>query len=72
MGGRFCMSDDSHGVDQVAFGYSEVLEFMERTGMTTLHHLYLSTDGEAADGRFPLTRTRAVSLEEVKKTPFWS
>jgi histidinol-phosphatase (PHP family) len=66
------MSDDSHGVDQIAFGYGEMLEFMERTGITTLHQLYLSLDGEAPDWRFPVTRVRGVPLQEVKKAPFWS
>jgi histidinol-phosphatase (PHP family) len=72
MGGRFCMSDDSHGIDQVGFGYRGVLEFLDLTGIRTLHHLYLSTEGEAPDSRFPLTRIRSVPVNEVKKASFLS
>lgn len=74
MGGRFCMSDDSHGVEQVGFGYRQVLEFMGRVGITVLHYLTLDVSGEGPipDSRFPSTRIRSVTVEEVKRASYWA
>lgn len=76
LGGRFCLSDDSHGVEQVSLNYHRVLEFLERVSVKSLH--YLSLVGEegadvttAPDERFPRTRIAAVSMEEVKDVAFW-
>ncbi|KAJ5890807.1 uncharacterized protein N7473_007035 [Penicillium subrubescens] len=76
LGGRLCLSDDSHGVDQVSLNFHRVLEFLDRLGVDKLH--YLSLVGEeggdlsaAPDERFPRTRVAAVSMEEVKQMAFW-
>jgi histidinol-phosphatase (PHP family) len=76
LGGRLCLSDDSHGVDQVSLNFHRVLEFLDRLGVDKLH--YLSLVGEeggdlsaAPDKRFPRTRVAAVSMEEVKQMAFW-
>lgn len=76
LGGRFCLSDDSHGVDQVSLNFHRVLEFLDGLGVDRLH--YLSLVGEeggdlspAPDERFPRTRIAAVSMEEVKQMAFW-
>jgi len=74
LNGRFCLSDDSHGVDQVASNYHLVLNFMEFVGISTLHYLELSTDSgvsEVLDDRFPWIQIRSISLSEVKQLPFW-
>ncbi|KAL1975831.1 hypothetical protein VTN31DRAFT_4223 [Thermomyces dupontii] len=70
LGGRFCLSDDSHGVAQVGFGYRDVFGFLDQVGITTVHHLSLSESaGEAAvDQRFPSTVVRSVPVEELKQT----
>lgn len=73
-GGRFCLSDDSHGVDQVSLNFHRVLEFLDRTGITHLHYLQVveaSKSFTALDARFPRTDIASVSLKEVKKMPFW-
>lgn len=74
-GGRFCLSDDSHGVDQVASNFPRVLAFLDTTGITTLHYLDLS-DGPSAspvvDDRFPRTQVRCISVDELRRLPFWS
>ncbi|KAF9892225.1 histidinolphosphatase [Aspergillus nanangensis] len=73
-GGRFCLSDDSHGLDQVGLNFHRVLGFMEQTGIETLHYLDLADeeDEEAAvDDRFPRTRIRSMELAEVKRMGFW-
>ncbi|CRG91462.1 histidinol-phosphatase (PHP family) [Talaromyces islandicus] len=71
MGGRFCMSDDSHGVEQVGYGFRQVLEFVDRAGITTLHYLDISKGEDGPDSRFPATTIQSVSIEEIKKVPFW-
>ena len=71
MGGRFCMSDDSHGIEQVGFGYRQVLNFVIQTGITVLHYLYLSEEGATFDTRFPSTRIRSVSVEELEQKAFY-
>jgi histidinol-phosphatase (PHP family) len=72
-GGRFCLSDDSHGLDQVGLNYHRVLEFVDKVGISTLHYLDLA-DGEAdtpVDPRFPRTVVRSVAVNEVKEMAFW-
>ncbi|KAL2832448.1 polymerase/histidinol phosphatase-like protein [Aspergillus cavernicola] len=71
-GGRFCLSDDSHGLDQVGLNYHRVLEFVDKVGISTLHHLDLADGETPADERFPRTVVRSVSVEEVKKMRFWT
>lgn len=36
MGGRFTMSDDSHGIAQVATNYAKALSYLESLGITEL------------------------------------
>ncbi|EPS30743.1 hypothetical protein POX_b02254 [Penicillium oxalicum] len=75
-GGRFCLSDDSHGVDQVSLNFHRVLEFLNGVGVNELHYLSLvAEEGEdvtpAPDDRFPRTRIAAVPMEEVQQMAFW-
>ncbi|KAL2000765.1 hypothetical protein VTN02DRAFT_2649 [Thermoascus thermophilus] len=71
--GRFCLSDDSHGVDQVGLNFHRVLDFLGTAGISTLHYLELSdTDiPDAVDRRFPRTRIMSIPVDELKKLPFW-
>lgn len=73
-GGCFCLSDDSHGVDQVGLNFYRVLTFLNTAGITTLHHLEV-VDGPSAptvvDNRFPRTQIRAVPVDELRKSAFW-
>ncbi|EER40179.1 histidinol-phosphatase [Histoplasma capsulatum var. duboisii H88] len=74
--GRFCMSDDSHGIDQVALNYNRMLEFIEQVGISTLHYLEycseLPSSSNSFDRRFPHTGLRSVSLADLKQLAFWS
>lgn len=36
MGGRFTLSDDSHGIEQVGLNYARVMESVKRAGITQL------------------------------------
>lgn len=69
-GGRFVLSDDSHGLDQVGFNFHGVLAFMEKAGISTLHYLELG-DEPAVDERFPRTQIRSINVSELKKMSFW-
>ncbi|KAL2839274.1 polymerase/histidinol phosphatase-like protein [Aspergillus pseudoustus] len=71
--GRFCLSDDSHGIDHVGSNYHELLEFMQQQGINELHHLELSsTEGdEGVDARFPRTLCKSRSITEVKEMVYW-
>ncbi|KAJ5807075.1 Histidinol-phosphatase [Penicillium riverlandense] len=72
-GGRFCLSDDSHGVDQVGLNFHRVLDFLDKAGISSLHYLTLSEPSAAAtvDARFPRTQTASVSIDELKDMAFW-
>lgn len=70
LGGRFCLSDDSHGIDQVGLNFHRVLDFVETVGISTLHYLQLSeTDADtasSADGRFPRTQVASIGVSNAK------
>ncbi|PYH79518.1 histidinol-phosphatase [Aspergillus uvarum CBS 121591] len=76
LGGRFVLSDDSHGLDQVGLNYHRVLPWLEAVGITTVHYLALSGEEDdkagIVDPRFPRTRVLGMSVEEMKKLPFWA
>lgn len=65
------MSDDSHGIDQVGFGYRQVLDFVTKTGIIVLHYLSTSEEGTAFDDRFPSTRILSVHVDELKQKAFY-
>ncbi|KAI9812041.1 MAG: histidinolphosphatase [Pycnora praestabilis] len=70
IGGRFTLSDDSHGIDQVAFGYDKVLKFIEQTGISALH--YLECGDAVFDTRFPHTSVSAIKLPDIRSHQFWT
>lgn len=73
-GGRFCLSDDSHGVDQVGLNFHRVLSFMDDVGISTLHYLRRDENPEPAsmtDWRFPRTQICSIPVSEVRKLPFF-
>nr|KMM68631.1 histidinol-phosphatase [Coccidioides posadasii RMSCC 3488] len=71
--GRFCLSDDSHGVHHVALNYSRVRDFLDTAGITTIHYLKYEPDSTAPadDFRFPNMRIGSISVEDLKKESFW-
>ena len=70
MGGRFTLSDDSHGVDQVGLDYQQVLRFISKVGITTLH--FLQRKGDTVDERFPKVSVQSASLSDLKTHPAWA
>ncbi|RAK95457.1 histidinol-phosphatase [Aspergillus ibericus CBS 121593] len=71
-GGRFCLSDDSHGLEQVGLNFHRVLPFMEQVGISTVHYLELGEGDAAVDQRFPRTQIQSVTLAEMKAMAFWT
>ncbi|KIW81170.1 hypothetical protein Z517_04194 [Fonsecaea pedrosoi CBS 271.37] len=74
---RFCLSDDSHGVDQVAHSYAGVLAFLEKVGIRSvafLSHRDLGTgQGQIHDrDRFQTLHTEQMGLKELKEHKFWA
>lgn len=68
LGGRFTLSDDSHGTDQVATNYGKVLAFIEKTGIP---EVYCVTAGHSNDFAAASKSARKVSLSELKAHKFW-
>lgn len=74
-GGRFCLSDDSHGVEQISLNFHRVLQFLDTTGIETVHYLRLAETealASAPDARFPHTEIAEISVAELRKLEFWS
>ena len=72
--GRFCLSDDSHGIGQVALNYHKVLPFLKDVGVSDIHFLNHAPDaGHAvADPRFPSLVIGSVNISELEQHAFWS
>lgn len=65
-GGRFTLSDDSHGVDQVATDYNRLLRFVEKVGIKEI--VYFQKGSTTRDPRFPGTSMSAITLQELQET----
>lgn len=64
--GRFCLSDDSHSIDQVGLNYHKSLDYIKNLGLKQIWYL----DIDFLDGKKVVT-PKSVSLEDVEKSPFW-
>ncbi|ERF76784.1 hypothetical protein EPUS_02323 [Endocarpon pusillum Z07020] len=73
MGGKFCLSDDSHGVEQVALNYHECIPYLKRNHISRVHFLESLCENlaEPIDSRFPSTKLRSLTIGELKTLPFW-
>ncbi|KAK4989396.1 hypothetical protein LTR50_003272 [Elasticomyces elasticus] len=70
MGGRFTLSDDSHGVEQVGLNYHRVLEAVRRAGISEIY--VLTHEEKTVDCRFPGISAVPMSIEELERHRFWS
>lgn len=72
MGGRFTLSDDSHGVEHVGFNYRRVLECIKEAGITELVVLApISPSTVQHDPRFPGVGWQGMSIAELEQESFW-
>ncbi|KEF59743.1 histidinol-phosphatase (PHP family) [Exophiala aquamarina CBS 119918] len=71
-GVRFCLSDDSHGMDQVALNYSHCLSYLRSVGIGSLTVFdHSATSGNHPDTRFSTLRCDQISLLELEQHRFW-
>lgn len=72
--GKFCLSDDSHGVEQVALNYHQLHSFLQKTGIRTLHYLTHAQERPPNTFRedFPHCVVAAVDVNELNNHAFWS
>lgn len=61
-GGRFCLSDDSHGVGQVGLNFHKCIKYLDDLGVKDLSHL------DIENGRSVIKST---PLETIKTDSFW-
>lgn len=72
MGGRFTLSDDSHGVGQIGLNYRRVRECIEEAGIVDLCYLSTTNDEtEVHDRRFPEAKWQSVAVEDLAQHGFW-
>lgn len=67
--GRFTLSDDSHGVDQVGTNYNKAFKFMDRIGLPEIWYLEKSPD--PSNQRLDATIARAVPMADLQEHQFW-
>lgn len=74
MGGRFALSDDSHGVEQVGLNYQRVLEAVKKAGIEELVFLAPVGDGDVGplDERFEHVGWVSVSVADLEGHKFWT
>lgn len=68
MGGKFTMSDDSHGIAQVATNYERALDYLESLGVKEVWTLQRQTHPGVQEGEKSLLEEVAVSLAEFRKS----
>ena len=72
MGGRFTLSDDSHGIEQVGLNYEKVLQCVKKAGIMEFWYLApTSTHNQPHDDRFPDVGWQAISVSELGNHGFW-
>ena len=69
-GGQFTLSDDSHGIDQIGFGYDQVLSFAQQVGISTL--TMFEKGGATKDARFHRIATKEIGIQEVTTTNYFA
>lgn len=57
-GGKLCMSDDSHNIDQVATNYGKAYEYLNENGVTETYRLRM-VNGELLREKVPLTKFKS-------------
>lgn len=68
MGGKFTMSDDSHGIAQVATNYSRALTYLESLGVTEVWTFRRTPHPGLQDGSRPILEDTPVTITEFRKS----
>ena len=61
VGGKFTLSDDSHGPHAVANNYHLLLAYLKETGVTEVYHLVKTPTG-----------VEEAKIEDIQNHPFWA
>ena len=69
MGGRFVLSDDSHAVDHVGFGYRDALQWLQRIGVERISTL--AAQAQLGQGRNEIS-SLASSVGDLLTDPFFN
>jgi histidinol-phosphatase (PHP family) len=69
MGGRFVMSDDSHGIDQVATNYPRLLQYIRKVGINEI--FYVDKDTAPTDSRISAGFS-SITVDNLLQLPFWT
>ncbi|KAJ4360491.1 uncharacterized protein N0V89_001056 [Didymosphaeria variabile] len=69
MGGRFVMSDDSHGTDQVGTNYPRLLKFIQKVGIGEV--FYVDKDATPTDSRCSAGFS-SITVDNLVRLPFWT
>lgn len=73
MDGRFVMSDDSHGIEQVGLNYHRVLDAIRKAGIQQMHFLNREAPSAMVNGGGHATAHAAsISLSDLEAHPFWA
>ncbi|MCJ1479432.1 histidinolphosphatase [Lambiella insularis] len=67
--GRFVLSDDSHNISQVGFGYESIMAFTEKIGIEGL--AILQKGSTTNDARFPGVCALSLSVADLKDHTFF-
>ena len=65
LNGRFVLSDDAHGIEQVETCYEQVSKFLVNLGVERL--VVLEAGTSTKDNRFPGISTREVSVDVLSR-----
>ena len=72
LGGRFTMSDDSPGIEQVGLNYDKTLACVKQAGIFELWYLApASANVSQGDSRFPGIGWKNTSVAELERHLFW-
>lgn len=73
MDGKFCLSDDSHGIDQIATNYNHLPEFLRLTGISSLCYIiHAQPEDGPKDDRFPCMSICEASATAIGSHVFWA
>lgn len=69
--GRFCLSDDSHGVSQVGLYYDKLLFYVESLRIENIHYLERLPMGQIAVGCLGPCKVRSLPVQDLKNEQFY-
>ncbi|RPB26027.1 histidinol phosphate phosphatase H [Terfezia boudieri ATCC MYA-4762] len=70
-GGRFCLSDDSHGASQVGLNYDKLLFYVESLGIENIHYLERLPMGQIMVDCLGPCKVRSTPVQNLRNEPFY-